>query len=65
MDKPDSSTDPIGFLLFAVRRLDKELAARARAAADAITEEEDAAITAAAMTDKDALPNRFIGKTPK
>ncbi len=38
------------------------LAERARRASAAITDEEDAAITAGAMTDPDALPNRFIGK---
>jgi uncharacterized protein (DUF4415 family) len=38
------------------------LAERARRAAAAITDEEDAAITAGAMADPDALPNRFIGK---
>jgi uncharacterized protein (DUF4415 family) len=38
------------------------LAERARRAAAAITDEEDAAITAGAMADPDALPNRYIGK---
>ena len=40
----------------------ESLAERARRAAAAITDEEDAAITAGAMADPDALPNRFIGK---
>lgn len=38
------------------------LAERARRAAAVITDEEDAAITAGAMADPDALPNRYIGK---
>lgn len=40
----------------------KALAERARLAAAAITDEEDAAITDAARSDPDAQPNRFIGK---
>lgn len=38
------------------------LAERARRAAEAITDEQDAAITAGAMADPDSPPNRFIGR---
>src|SRR5688500_2481668 len=40
----------------------ESLAERARRAAAAITDEEDVAITAGAMADPDAPPNRFIGR---
>jgi uncharacterized protein (DUF4415 family) len=43
---------------------DGSIAARARQALADMTDEEDAAITAAALTDPDNLPNRLIGRRP-